>query len=163
MSEQASEPDVLDDESWPCGSCGGVKCAPGCPELAWAVFEEARMVRLNTSVKPEGMVVSSFAGSEGPSHDPYSFTDYRVQMPDGRQFRYRSGMIEELWESGLVGWVELERGGGWGSGDRSIRARFEELVGWPIDQIEWWAEAVYRNSPCMACGRESGCRGRCME
>lgn len=124
--------------------------------LAYEAFQQAEHKRLTETVKPEGFTVHTRHGSEGPHHDPYSFTEITVGLPDGREFRYHGGLGEDLRLRTLGnGWETIANGDG-------AREQFEALVGFPCDQLEWWADAPYRGVPCMACGCE-GCRGKCCE
>lgn len=118
----------------------------------WVKSMEETRKRLESTVMPEGMSVHTHHGSEGSSHDPYSFTEITVTMPDGRRIMYHGGLGEELEVDGeQVSFCEDD-----------TAKKFLDLVGFDFDQLEWWGDEPYRCVPCMTCGRE-GCRGRCIE
>ncbi len=135
------------------GIDGGPEEDDGPDDAGYTEYMEAWARRMETTVRPEGLKVHTLYGAEGPSHDPYSFVEYRVTTPDGRRILYHAGLGEYL----EMGGVALAIGP-----DRDLRQIFEALVGFDCDQLEWWADAPYRGAPCMACGRE-GCRGTCCE
>lgn len=123
-----------------------------------AAAEEAWRVRLEASPMPEGMSVRVIHGTEGPRNDPHSFTEYRVTMPWGVVITYHSGLDE---------WMRVGAGphvvdDGWNARSAPL-LRFEALVGFDLDQLDWWGGMYDRGSaPCMACARP-GCGGGCAE
>ena len=138
------------------GNCPGCDSCSGPPEYepddgGYAEAMEMQQLRLETTPRPEGLKVWTRYGSEGPRHDPYSFTIFHVTLPSGQKVRYHCGLGEELEVDGQ----EMLRGDG-------CATMFEDIVGFPRDQLEYWADEPYRDVPCMACGRE-GCRGGCCE
>lgn len=119
----------------------------------YTAFMQARALRLGSVRMPEGFELDVRTGSEGPSHDPYGFVEYRVTTPDGLRVVFHDGLGEEL----TVNDVAITR-------ECNLQHVFEALVGFDCEQLEWWGlECDWDDDvPCMACGR-GGCRGGCCE
>lgn len=101
--------------------------------------EDEYLARLASVPKPEGMKLEIRYGQEGPSHDPYGWTEYRVEMADGLRAMYREADLSETLvitypNGSSIGFRSPEYDGS----DPSMLMMFTEITGHGLEQLQYW-------------------------
>lgn len=125
MSFYVDDPSDDPDGDWP----------PEDP--VWAAHYE----RLASRVRPEGMTLDVRHGTEGPEHDPYGWTEYRVHHPGRGTALYRSGILSERLDLTLRDGTEMSFVSPEYEGPPDIRWIFEDWLKETCEQLDFWANA----------------------
>lgn len=96
--------------------------------------EQAYYDRMAAAVKPEGLRIEIKHGVEGPSGDPYSWTEYRITLPGGEKVMLRDAEFSPKLE---IEGMDIPHD------SSTFGLLFEEYIGFGIDQIHFWHSAEY--------------------
>jgi hypothetical protein len=101
---------------------------------------------IKTLISHPKLLVVQITGTEGPSHDPYSYCELHVEVPC-RPLKDKVTLHE-----GLGSWVKWNglTIHDYDDGDRTVRDWFKRYTGYSVEQLERIARKL--RSRCAACG-----------